>query len=124
MADWMRSVVESTLGPAKATRLVRTAVRTPTGGTAYTWADGAWSFCSIAPMSAEDLELAGAMAARGTVACRISADLDVDTANRVRISDTDADELDGEWEVTAVLTGYPVVDRLLYLARIGGENAG
>jgi hypothetical protein len=68
-------------------------------------------------MSAEDLLLAERMAARGTVSCRVSADLDVDNADRIVISDTGVDELDGTWEVTAVLTGSVVVDRLCYLAR-------
>ena len=118
MADWMRHTVESTLGPAKATVLKRVEARTPTGGRTYTWASGLWSYCNIAPMTADDLELAGRMAARGTVTCRISADLDGDPHDRITIVDAGVDELDGTWEVTGVLTGYPVVDRLLYLGRI------
>lgn len=118
MADWMRNTVESTLGPAKATISRRTETRTPTGGRTYTWASGQWGYCNIAPMTSEDLELAGRMSARGTVACRISADLDVDLFDRITVSDAGVDELDGLWEVTAVLTGFPVVDRLLYLARL------
>jgi head-tail adaptor len=124
MADWMREVVDSTLGPAKATRQIRTEHRTPTGGTTYTWNDGSWSYCNVAPMASDELELAGRMEVKGTVSCRVSAMLDVDTHDRIKISDTEVDELDGDWEVTAVMTSSTVVDRLLYLSRIGGESAG
>jgi len=120
MADWMRETVNSTLGPAKATRQTKTPVRTPTGGTTYTWTSLGFSYCNIAPMSQEDLDLAGRMEARGSVACRVTLTFDVDKGDRIVISDTGADELDGTWEVTAVLTGYPPVDRLLYLARMSG----
>lgn len=120
MADWMKETVNSTLGPAKATRRVKVPVRTPTGGTTYTWSDAGFSYCNIAAMSAEDLELAGRMEARGTVSCRVAASFDVDKSDRIVISDSGADELDGEWEVTASLTGFPHVDRLLYLARLSG----
>jgi head-tail adaptor len=118
MADWMRNTVESTLGPAIATVIHRIETRTPTGGRTFTWATGAYSYCSIGAMSASDLDLAGRMEARATVACRVSAELDVDTHDRVSVTDAGADELDGTWEVTAVLTGYPMVDRLLYLNRV------
>lgn len=124
MADWMRNTVESTLGPAKATRRTKVPTRTPTGGTTYTWADGDWSYCNIAPMGSEELELAGRMEVRGTHACRVSFEFDVDHGDRIVISDAaGADELEGEWEVTSVLTGFPPVDRLLYLARTT-TNAG
>ena len=118
MADWMRSTVESTLGPAKATRQTRTETRTPTGGRTYTFTAGAWSYCNIAPMNARELEHASRIEARGSVSCRVSADVDFDASDRIVVSDSGADELDGLWEVTAVVTGYPVVDRLLYLDRV------
>lgn len=121
MADWMRNTVESTLGPATATRQVRTEVRTPTGGRTYTWTTTGMSYCNIAPMSAQDIDIAGRLDARGSVACRVSFDLDVDAHDRIVVAGTDTDELDGTWEVTAVQTGYPVVDRLLYLDRV--DNA-
>lgn len=117
MADWMRNTVETTLGPAKATVQTRTEIRTPTGGRTYTWAPGFWGYCNVAPMSAQELELAGRMEVEGTVSCRISANLDVHEHDRIDITDTGADELDGMWEITAVLTGFPHVDRLLYLRR-------
>jgi hypothetical protein len=101
MALWMRQTVDSTLGPARAYVQTRTEVRTPTGGTTYAYTDGDFSYCNVAPMSAEELEHAGAM------------DM------RIRIVDTGLDELDGVWSVKAVLTGHPSVDRLLYLARFG-----
>lgn len=113
----MRNTVESTLGPALATLQTRMSARTATGGRTFTYVAGASSYCTIAPMSADEMELAGRMNVRGTVSCRVSADLDVDATDRIVISDAGADELDGVWEVTAVLTGYPVVDRLLYLER-------
>ena len=117
-AEWMGNVVETTLGPAKATRQTRQSVRTPTGGVTYTYQDAGWSYCNIAPMSAEEIELSGRMGVRGTFTCRISKDLDVDQGDRIVISETGGfDELDGAWEVTAVMTGFPMVDRLLYLAR-------
>lgn len=117
MADWMKNTVESTLGPAKATRQVRIETRTPTGGRTFTYNDGGWSYCNIAPMSVRELDLAGRMGVEGSVSCRISADLDIDQTDRVRIEDSGADEMDGIWEVTAVLTGHPFVDRLLFLTR-------
>lgn len=117
MADWMRATVQSTLGPATATVSTRTAVRTPTGGTSYTWTPGGYSFCTLAPMTADEIDLAGRLSVRGTLSCRISANLDVDAQDRITIADAGADELDGVWEVTAVMTGFPMVDRLLYLAR-------
>lgn len=118
MADWMRSVVESTLGPAKATLQTRVEHRTPTGGSTFTWVNGPFSYCNIAPMNREELDLAARMSVPGTVSCRVSADFDVDQHDRIVISDTGgADELEGTWEVTAVMTGYPMVDRLLYLGR-------
>lgn len=118
MADWMRNTVETTLGPAKAIRQVRTEVRTPTGGRTYTYADGAFSYCNIAPMNATEMQHADRLQARGSVAARVSADVDFDATDRIRVEDAGADELDGVWEVTAVVTGYPVVDRLLYLDRV------
>jgi head-tail adaptor len=118
MADWMRTTVESTLGPAKATRQDRIETRTPTGGVTFTWVGGGFSYCNIASMSQEDLDIAGRMGAHGTVACRVMAAFDVDKSDRIVVSDSGADELDGTWEVTAVLTGYPHVDRLLYLGRL------
>jgi len=118
MADWMRNTVETTLGPAKATKQGRTETRTPTGGRTFTYADGAWSYCTIAPMTADEMQHADRLQARGSVACRVSADLDVDASDRIKITDAGADELDGIWEVTAVVTGYPMVDRLLYLVRV------
>lgn len=118
MADWMRSTVQTTLGPAKATVMVRVESRTPTGGTTFTYAGTLWGYCTIGPMSTEELELSGRMNAKGTVSCRVAADLDVDPHDRVVISDTSVDELDGTWEVTAVMTGFPVVDRLLFLGRV------
>jgi head-tail adaptor len=117
MADWMRTTVESTLGPAKATRRVRTATRTPTGGTTYAYADGAFSYCSIAPMSGDELELAGKLGIRASITCRVSFDLDVDNNDRIVISDTETDELDGEWEVTYIAVSSPAIDRLLWLSR-------
>lgn len=114
----MRESVTRTLGPATATRQLRTETRTPTGGRDYTWApDGDPVNCSIAPMGSRELELAGRLEVEGTVSCRVPWDFDVDEADRVVVAGTGADELDGTWEVTAVLTGSPVVDRLLYLAR-------
>ena len=118
MADWMKETVNSTLGPAKATRQTKQTTRTPTGGTTITWVNGGFSYCNIGSMSQEDLDLAGRMEARGTVACRVSASFDVDKSDRVVVSDSGSDELDGAWEVTAVMVGYPQVDRLLYLARL------
>jgi SPP1 family predicted phage head-tail adaptor len=118
MADWMRNTVETTLGPAKATVQTRTETRTPTGGTTYAYSDGAWSYTNVAPMTTEEMEHAGAMGVSASVAARVSFELDVDPEQRIRISDTGADELDGVWSVKAVLTGFPPVDRLLYLARI------
>lgn len=118
MADWMRTTVDSTLGPAKATKQTRQEVRTPTGGRTFTFVPGGFSYCNIAPMSQDDIEMAGRLEARGSMACRVSASFDVDKTDRIVVTDTGMDELDGEWEVTAVLTGYPVVDRLLYLARV------
>lgn len=118
MAEWMRNTVETTLGPAKAFVQMRTEQRTATGGVTYAYADGAWSYTNVAPMTAEEIEHAGAMGVKASIAARVSFDLDVDPEMRVRIADTGADELDGTWHVAAVLTGYPPVDRLLYLARI------
>lgn len=120
--NWMQAVVQTTLGPAKATVQTRVQARTPTGGQTFTWVPGDWSYCNIAPMSARDIDLAGRMNAIGTVTCRISAILDVDPHDQIVISDTGADELDGRWEVTAILTGYPIVDRLLYLARLENQT--
>lgn len=117
MADWMRATVDSTLGPAQAIRQTRIETRTPTGGRTFTWQDGTASWCNIGAMSQEDLEMAGRLEARGSVACRVSSSFDVDKQDRIKVIDSGADELDGIWEVTASLVGYPQVDRLLYLAR-------
>jgi SPP1 family predicted phage head-tail adaptor len=119
MALWMRQTVDSTLGPARAYVQTRTEVRTPTGGTTYAYTDGDFSYCNVAPMSAEELEHAGAMGVQAAFSCRVSLDMDVDPDMRIRIVDTGLDELDGVWSVKAVLTGHPSVDRLLYLARFG-----
>lgn len=117
MADWMAAVVESTLGTARAYKRVGTPVRTPTGGTTMTWADAGFSYCNIAPMDGEEIELAGKMSARGTVSCRVRKDFDVDQGDTIRVEGTGMDELDGTWQVTAILVTSPVVDRLLFLAR-------
>jgi head-tail adaptor len=118
MADWMRNTVESTLGPGKAFLQVRQEHRTPTGGTTYTWTDGPWSYCAIASMSHDELEMAGAMGLQANVSCRVGADLDVDPEHRIRVEGSGADELEGVWQVKSILAGHPFTDRLLYLARI------
>lgn len=115
--NWMQDTVASTLGPAKATRQTRIETRTPTGGTTFGWATAGWGYCSIAPMSADEVDLAGRMSVRGTHTCRVAAAFDVDQTDRITIGDTGADELDGLWEVTGVITGSPMVDRLLYISR-------
>lgn len=118
MQDWMRHTVESTLGPAKAYRRTRSETRTRTGGTTFTWADGDWSYCTVATLSGDESELAGRLASRATVTCRVSISLDVDPPDRIRIEDTGTDELDGEWEVVYVAVASMPTDRLLYLARV------
>lgn len=118
MADWMRSTVQSTLGPAKATIKTRVETRTPTGGTLFTYVNGPFGYCSIGPMTTEELELSGRMGAKGTVSCRVASYLDVNPHDRISITDTGVNELDGIWEVTAIMTGFPVVDRLLFLGRV------
>lgn len=117
MADWMKNVVETTLGPAKASLKVPTQHRTPTGGYTTTYVDGPFSYCNIGAASASEIEIAQRLGYQGNIVCRVSLDFDVDPGNRIVVSDSGADELDGEWEVSGISVGFPAVDRLLYLYR-------